>query len=72
MTTLIKLTRVPTKWAPADEGPIFINPAQITKIYKDPEMLEDVTIIDFHDSVCSIVKEKPEEIAKLIFEAEHP
>ena len=71
MTTMIKLTRVPSKWAPADEGPIFINPAQVTKIYQDPEISE-ATIVDFHDAVCSIVKETPEEIAEMIFNAEHP
>ena len=69
MTALIKLTRVPTRWAPAEEGPIWVNPANVTKIYKDPE-IADATIVDFQGSVCCIVKETPEEIAKLIWNAE--
>ena len=71
MTTLIKLTRVPTRWAPAEEGPIWINPANVTKIYKDPEV-ENGTIVDFQGSVCCIVKETPEEIDKKIWLEEHP
>ena len=71
MTALIKLTRVPTRWAPAEEGPIWVNPANVTKIYKDPE-IADATIVDFQGSVCCIVEETPEEIIEKVFNAEHP
>ena len=70
MSALIKLTRVPTRWAPAEEGPLWVNPANVTKIYKDPE-IADATIVDFQGSVCCIVKESPEEIASLIWKAEN-
>ena len=71
MTTLIKLTMQPTKWAPNDVGDIYINPANITEIYNDNEIV-GATLVEFNNSKCCMVKETPEEIADMIFNAEHP
>ena len=70
MTTLIKLTRAKSRWQPLG-GPIYINPANVTKFYVDPE-IDDVTLVEFRGSAYSIVEETPEEIAEMIFNAEHP
>lgn len=70
MTTVIKLTLAKSRWQPLG-GPIYINPANVTKFYVDPE-IDDVTLVEFRGSAYSIVEETPEEIAEMIFNAEHP
>lgn len=78
MTTLIKLTQVKTK-VNNTEGPIFINPAAIAKIYQVTDDDENTllgcngaTMVSMALSTGCFVKETPEEIADLIFKAEHP
>ena len=74
MTVLIKLTRVKEHWMndDMDGTPIFVNPAHITKVHADVGKINNPTFVTFHDRAYCTVKETPEEIADLIFKAEHP
>ena len=70
MTALIKLTLPASEFYP-EEGVTFVNPAHITQIYRG-RFDGDDTFVETTSGLTCIVKETPEEIAELIFNAEHP
>ncbi len=69
MTTLIRLTKPDIK--NDYSGIIFINAAHIVKIFESPDFPGNTMLVFTNRGNC-IVKETPEEIAKMIFNAEHP
>lgn len=70
MTTLIKLTLLACDFYP-DERIALVNPAHIMQIF--PGLKDDEsTYVELTSGNIRAVKETPEEIADLIFKAEHP
>ena len=69
MTVLIKLTRPACAFYP--EGKILVNPANITQIYRGADD-RDGTYVEMNSGNTRMVIESPEEIAEMIFKAEHP
>ena len=70
MTALIKLTLPACEFYP-EEGVTLVNPANITQIYRGRGYNGD-TYVEMTSGITQEVKETPEEIAELIFKAEHP
>ena len=70
MTTLIKLTLVDETNAGKCEWEATINAANILYFHRLPEAPSTRIIMGF--GVIIPVKETPEQIAELIFNAEHP
>ena len=70
MTALIKLTLPACEFYPT-EGVTLVNPANITQIYRGRGD-DDDTYVEMTSGITRMVQETPEEIAELIFEAEHP
>jgi len=68
MTTLIKLTRARTD---VKGKIVYVNPAQITNIYRWSD--NKVTVVKFNNDDAALqVEETLEEIAEMVFNAEHP
>ena len=72
MTTLIKLTKPEiSKIRDHHKGTVYINPANIIKVFESPEF-DGNTVIVFDGGGNCLVKESPYQIADMIFKAEHP
>lgn len=71
MTTLIKLTKPEINGIRDYKGIVFINPANIIKVFESPEF-KGKTFIAFVGGSNCVVNETPTKIQQLIFDAEHP
>ena len=71
MTSLIKLTLLACEFYPY-ERETLVNPANISHIYRDTEFDDDDTYVEMNSGTTLAVKESPQEILQMIFNAEHP
>lgn len=68
MTALIKLT-LPSCSVYPQERTVYVNPANISQFYRGLKD-DDNTYVELTSGITRMVKETPEEIAKLIWNAE--
>ncbi len=73
MTTLIKLKDVGKMYFEQQNQDVYLNTERISEVYRRYDTDgDDYTIINMANGAGYAVKETPEEIAKMIFNAEHP